>query len=382
MAILWHALVAGLAALAGRAMASPTSSAPAPFASPSSSTSPSTSPLKACNNSPTLCERAYNWVTFMGAHDSAFLRDASTGHSLAGNQYQNATASLDGGIRLLQAQVHKQEGQLRLCHTLCNLLDAGSLQDWLAAIHAWMEQNPREVVTLLLVNSDSASAADFDAVFRSSGISKLGYMPPALGAGDWTTLGDMVDRGTRLVSFVTNIEPLSTAPYLVPEFDRVFETPFTVTDIAGFNCTVDRPARLAGGGGTAAVHKGMLGLVNHFKDITISESIAVPDTDTLGVVNSDDAAETGALGTHLAQCAREWGGRRPSFALVDFWDVGRTVQVADAMNGISDASGRKAPAGGSAADGSKVSMGAGINGDVGRNVKGAMVVFLAMVLML
>lgn len=43
-------------------------------------------PDVACNNSPDLCGRSYANVTHLGAHDSAFLRDASTGYSQAGNQ--------------------------------------------------------------------------------------------------------------------------------------------------------------------------------------------------------------------------------------------------------------------------------------------------------
>lgn len=41
----------------------------------------------ACNNSPGLCDRSYGDITHLGAHDSPFVRDASTGDSVAANQY-------------------------------------------------------------------------------------------------------------------------------------------------------------------------------------------------------------------------------------------------------------------------------------------------------
>lgn len=41
----------------------------------------------ACNNSPTLCSKSYGEITYLGAHDSPFVRDASTDHSIAANQY-------------------------------------------------------------------------------------------------------------------------------------------------------------------------------------------------------------------------------------------------------------------------------------------------------
>lgn len=56
---------------------------PAAFAAPQTSSTP----LSACNNSPDLCRRSYSSVTHLGAHDSPFLRDASTGYSESGNQY-------------------------------------------------------------------------------------------------------------------------------------------------------------------------------------------------------------------------------------------------------------------------------------------------------
>ena len=215
----------------------------APQSSPGNNTT-SDSGSKACNNSPELCSRQYNNITHMGAHDSSFLRDASTGNSIAGNQFKNATAALNAGIRLLQAQIHKPNTTLEMCHTSCSLLDAGPLETWLSAVNDWMTANPNEVVTLLLVNSDSAPASDFGAVFESSGISKLGYKPQTTSATtNWPTLDSMISQGTRVVSFITNMNYSASTPYLLPEFDFVFETPFEVTQLTGFNCTVDRPSR-------------------------------------------------------------------------------------------------------------------------------------------
>lgn len=41
----------------------------------------------ACNNSPDLCDKSYGEITHLGAHDSPFVRDASTSNSVAGDQY-------------------------------------------------------------------------------------------------------------------------------------------------------------------------------------------------------------------------------------------------------------------------------------------------------
>lgn len=50
----------------------------------------------ACNNSPELCSRQYNNVTYLGARNSPFLRDDTTDFSTSGNQVciRSATSRL------------------------------------------------------------------------------------------------------------------------------------------------------------------------------------------------------------------------------------------------------------------------------------------------
>jgi hypothetical protein len=288
---------------------------------------------QSCNSSPSLCTRQYNQVTHMGVHDSSFLRDASTNNSPAGNQYLNATKALDAGFRLLQAQVHLVNGALRLCHTSCGLLDAGTLLDWLAKVAFWVDTHPADVVTILLVNSDSNTADEFGAVFDAAGLGRYGYVPASAGpTGNWPTLGAMVADGKRVVSFVTNINAPSAAyPYILNEFTYVFETPFEVTTAAGFNCTLDRPRSAQGA--AAAVQAGMLPLLNHFMYQDLGSGILLPDVSEIANTNSAATGRAGTLGTHAAQCKAEWGVQ-PVFALVDFWNEGPAIAAADVLNGV------------------------------------------------
>lgn len=297
----------------------------------------------ACNNSPELCSRNYNTITYLGAHDSAFLRDQSTGNSVAGNQFQNATYALDAGVRLLQAQVHESNNSLHLCHTSCDLLDAGSLEDWLTAVNYWMDQNTNEVVTILLVNSDTKPVAQFGSAFEGSGISKHGFHQTSTKAtGDWPTLQNMIDQKTRLVTFITNIDGGDPAqyPYILDEFNYVFETAFQVTDLTGFNCTLNRPSQEDSA--AAALSSNFLSLINHFKYQTVAGSIFIPDVDEIQTVNSPDTATTGSLGRHVDQCTTEWGSK-PNFLLVDFWNDADPLKAADVANGLSDFTGRTDP---------------------------------------
>jgi hypothetical protein len=329
-----------------------------------------------CNNSPTLCNRTYNAVTHMGAHDSAFLRDASTGNSISGNQFLNATVALSSGIRLLQAQVHDQNGTLELCHSSCQLLDAGSLEAWLEKIAYWMNGNPNEVVTLLLVNSDNRDVSSFGEVFASSGIAKYGYTPASTTAtGNWPTLREMISANTRLVTFVASITPSSAYPYLLPEFSYVFETAFGVTSAASFNCSLDRPASVASA--QAAVAGNMMPLINHFRDIDLGSGILIPDVSDIETTNSPSVITPGALGLHAQLCKTQWG-IRPTFILVDFFDKGSAIQTADNLNGLTDVAGRST---------SSSSSGSGTNTSNSNERRlgmgtGALVAFLAAALLL
>ena len=270
----------------------------------------------------------------MGAHDSAFLRDSSTGYTTSGNQYYNATVALSAGVRLLQAQVHDQNGTLQLCHTTCTLLNAGTLESFLVDIKTWMDANTNEVVTLLLVNSDNQDASAFGTVFESSEISTYGYTPTSTSGpiSTWPTLQTLISANSRLITFVASITYDSTYPYLLNEFDYVFETTFGVTSLSGFNCTLQRPSTLDSS--TSAISSGYMGLINHFADTTEAFGISIPDVTDIGTTNSPSTNTTGALGRNGAECESEWGSK-PTFMLVDFWNVGPSIETADDLNGIT-----------------------------------------------
>lgn len=360
---------AGVQAVFPRPEASGTSSAATPSSTASSSSSSSS---EVCNNSPVLCDRHYNDITYMGAHDSAFLRDASTGNSVAGNQFKNATFALDAGLRFLQAQVHNENNTLRLCHTSCGLLDAGPLENWLAAVNDWVVGHPSDVITLLLVNSDNADVSKFADAFEQSGIDKFGFTPAS--KTEWPSLGQMIANDTRVVSFITNIDSSAASPHLLPEFNYIFETPFTVLELDGFNCTVDRPS--SAGSASNAFSKGFMGLVNHFKDQEIVGSVFIPDTNNINLVNSAATNATGNLGLHIQQCNQQWS-HRPNFVLVDFWDQGATVKAADNSNGINNATGRSSIA--SNSNGSSSADGVSSTRELGT---GALIAFFAATLLM
>ena len=292
----------------------------------------------ACNNSPELCSRAYSNITQLGAHDSPFLTTAKSDTfsiTNAGNQNVNTTAQLTAGVRLLTAQVHNNNGSWDLCHTSCSLLNAGTLSSWLSEIKAWLDANPHDVVTVLLVNSDNASAEELNSHFEAANITSYAYQPPSTTTAldTWPTLQELISNSTRLITFVASLDPISNtvAPYLLDEFTFVFENPYNVTSLSNFSCTADRPPTVQGQTATA-ISSGRLPLVNHFLDGSIGLDIFVPDTGNITTTNG--LTGIGSLGQAASDCSAAYG-KAPAFLLVDFFDEGSTLSVVNSLNGIS-----------------------------------------------
>lgn len=298
---------------------------------------PSKRQSTACNNSPDLCSRAYNNILHLGAHNSPFRRDASTRFSTSGNQYYNSTVQLNAGVRLLSGQVHKQNGGYHLCHSSCDLLDAGTLTKWLQEIKAWLDNNPNDVVTILLVNSDDATPSDLAQQFNSANIVDYAYRPPSSTAApeSWPTLQSLIDADTRLMVFVGSLNPSQISAsenYLMDEFTFIFENSFDNTAISDFSCTPDRPSAVRGNS-QAAVASNRMPFTNHFLYEKALFDIQIPAVDNITVSNAP-GSDQGMLGAALSACRSEYG-RIPTFTLVDFFNEGPAIQAVDAVNGIT-----------------------------------------------
>lgn len=239
-------------------------------------------------------------------------------------------------MRLLSGQIHRGGDQLlHLCHTSCAFLDAGLVVDWLGALKTWLDANPTDVVTILLVNSDNANATELAAIWQSAGVDKYSYAPADVttAQAEWPTLASMVSSGKRLVTFLASIDATSTtpagAPYLLDEFTFVFENPYDNTSPADFSCDPDRPSQLAHNT-PAALASHRLPLMNHFLYDTAA-SIEFPAIEKVNVTNAD--AGPGSLGAAANNCTAVYNNP-PNFFLVDYVNVGPAVDTADRLNGV------------------------------------------------
>ncbi|KAL8763347.1 MAG: hypothetical protein Q9184_000818 [Pyrenodesmia sp. 2 TL-2023] len=254
----------------------------------------------------------------------------------------NTTRQLDAGVRLLTAQVHDNNGAWHLCHSSCSLLDAGPLSNWLADIKTWLDQNPSDVVTILLVNSENAAASDLDAQYQAAAIKSYAYSLPITTTVpfDWPTLNDLITSGKRLVTFVADMYPSTAAPYLLNEFNYIFENPFSVLSLSNFSCIPERPA-IVQGQTSAAVQSGRLPLMNHFLGMNRDFGIQVPNVGNISITNAVSGS-MGNLGDAAAACTTAYG-KAPTFILVDFFDQGPAIDTVDRLNGISPVGRASAP---------------------------------------
>lgn len=302
----------------------------------------------ACNNSPSLCDRAWSNTTQLGCHNSPFVRDATTDWSYSGNQYYNTTVQLSAGVRFLTGQMHyvNTTANLHLCHSSCDLLDAGTVSNWLSDIKTWLDDNPYDVVTLLLTNDDDVSTDDIATEFADSGITKYAYTPTDVDAppadGVWPTLAELINNGTRLITFIGSLESVSSsASYLLDQDTFIFSNSYDYTNLTSFSCSPASPSSVAGSV-SAALDADLLPLQNHYVYTEEGLGIEIPDVTDIYTTNapsSSSNSSTGSLGQSAQVCAAEYG-RAATFLVVDFFNIGPAIDTVDTLNGVTDVTGR------------------------------------------
>ena len=140
---------------------------------------------------------------------------------------------------------------------------------------------------------------------------------------DWPTLSEMLRDGKRVVTFLSDGADEDRVPWLLSEFDYVFETAYDNEDPDDFECEVDRPEWPPG------FVPSKLALVNHFL-YAKAFGFLYPNATYANHTNGK-GFRMGELGEHAVRC-RERYERRPNFFLVDYFNEGEVWDVAFGMN--------------------------------------------------
>jgi hypothetical protein len=244
-------------------------------------------------------------------------------------------SQLNDGVRMLQFQVHDQNGTLWLCHTSCELLNAGPLEAYLQTVAEWMQRNPYDVVTILMGNYDVLPPDRFVEPVRNSGLLQYVYTPPKvpMSIADWPTIGSMLLQSQRLVMMLDYEADQNAIPWLLDEFSYAWETPFSPTE-PSFPCTVERPPDQP-----EDVSRERMYIANHNLNLEVAiagASLLIPASNRLNVTNGLEGE--GSAGMAVAECTSDWD-RPPNFLLVDYYNIGSfngsIFQVAADANGVS-----------------------------------------------
>lgn len=104
----------------------------------------------------------------------------------------------------MQGQTHRVNGTLYYCHTSCDLLNVGTVENYLKRVYNWLMAHPYEIVTILIGNGDFVEIDEFVAPVEGSGLSKLAYVPgnSTMAYSEWPTLSELILKGrlSRLLS--------------------------------------------------------------------------------------------------------------------------------------------------------------------------------------
>ena len=265
----------------------------------------------ACNGHEELCGRAYTAVAFPGDHDSyATVPD----HFVAADQDQTIADQLAGGVRVLHFEMQLFQNDAYLCHASCNIGNF-LLSDELGAVADFMKANPNEVVTLLM-ESQNLTTDQIAAAFDKSGVTSLAHRQAA--GTPWATLGDMIQKGDRLVVFLADLTSTggTSFPWMLDRFARTWETPWDNKTPQDFTrCDADR--------GT----KG--------NDIYVVDNYR-EDTEIASPAQASTVNPNPFLIDRLITC-KNAENTLPNFVMVNFYEIGDVMKDVDILNGFAPA---------------------------------------------
>jgi len=193
------------------------------------------------------------------------------------------------------------------------------------------------------VNSDNIAAKTLETYFSNSKTADMAYVPPqGTKIRSFPTLQTMIKDNKRLVIFLTSSFDYTSAPYLLNEWDYVWETAWENTDPQDWKCDLDRPTALKDDSAKAE-KEGIVPLFNWFFYSDMGLGILKPDVDIIQTTNGQGLSDA------LHTCAGSDGWKNlpsprvPIFILVDFFNEGSPINAVDTLNNVTSPVNRIAP---------------------------------------
>lgn len=259
-----------------------------------------------CNGAFSLCSKKYDEVAYLTTHN-AF--NSSQDNFALPNQNIDLTGQLNMGVRAFMLDVYNWFGNTVVYHGSA-ILGTSPFEDELEKIKTFLDNNPNEVVTVIL--ECNVSADDVEAKMIQSGLMNYVY-EHQLGTA-WPTLQSMIDNNSRCVVFSDVDDASASQAWYHYMWTNMVETHFSNHDISDFSCDFNRGDSIND-----------LFILNHFVTSSITGTGLEAESE---VVNSNPFFINRAL-----QCQQE-KLKFPNFVTVDFVELGDSKLVVDQLNGI------------------------------------------------
>jgi len=251
-----------------------------------------------CNGSAVLCDRPLDEVVFAATHNA--MSSGERGW-LAPNHHYAVPTQLADGVRVLNLDVHDEDGTAMLCHGYCGL-GQQTLVSGLAEIGGFLEANPTEVV--ILTFEMYAEPALVVEAFDVAGLSDIAH---TLTPGSLPTLGELIEVDERLLVFSGSGG--GSPDWYHSMWDWWWDNPYAAERPSDFSCALYR-------GQT----ENALMAINHFLTAPIGMEALASQANT-----------TRNLEAHITDCMAA-AGRKPSLVMVDFYSIGEVLDVVSALN--------------------------------------------------
>ena len=265
-----------------------------------------------CNRFRQLCTRAVNENVWPTSHNSHASLDRN--HNIvSSSQRTNITAQMNGGIRVINLDVHEYNNQTMLCHGgydyilhPCFLSGNWPLEQAFIEVVSFLENNSYAVLIITLESyvtaQDIANASDLTNLTPY-------YHTQMLGA-EWPSLATLIESGKRVVLFSQD-RPEVDIPWYHYDGDYMAKTHWGYNDTTYFNCNLTR----------GNISSSLRWLDHYITDPVSSESASNATNQVPVIIERAD------------DCSEQWG-QIPNFIAVDYWEQGDIVLAVDNLNGL------------------------------------------------
>jgi len=266
-----------------------------------------------CNRFRELCLRGVNETVWATSHNSHASLDRNH-NIISSSQRTNITAQMNGGVRVINLDVHEYNNQTMLCHGgydyiahPCFLSGNWPLEDAFLEIVSFLENNSFAVLIITLESyvtaQDIANASDATHLTPYFHVQELGAA--------WPSLAALIESGERVILFSQD-RPEIDIPWYHYDADYMAKTHWGYNDSAYFNCDLTR----------GNISSSLRWLDHYISDPISSESTSNVTNQVPVIIERAD------------ECTEQWG-QIPNFIAVDYWGQGDIVLAIDILNGLS-----------------------------------------------